>query len=74
MDQLNHIGVEVETLKAVVLGLVSVIQEDRQALEKAKTTALGHVRGWGDPKTLDLIQKHVVAILTPKLYTGPVEG
>ncbi|HBM63261.1 MAG TPA: hypothetical protein DD418_05265 [Pseudomonas sp.] len=74
MDQLNHLGLEVNVLKAVVIGLVSVLQDDPEALKKARAAALGNVRGWGDSETQDLIHKQVTAILAPKLYTTPNEA
>ncbi|CRI56409.1 hypothetical protein [Pseudomonas sp. CCOS 191] len=67
MDQLNQIGLDLEALKAVVTGLVSVIQEDPESLTKARAAALANVRGWGDSKTQDLIHKQVTAMLAPKL-------
>lgn len=68
MDQLNHLGLEVEVLKAVVVGLVKVIQEEPQTLEKVREAALGTVRGYGSAETQDLVHKQVTAMLAPKLY------
>lgn len=70
VNQLNHIGLEVDVLKAVVNGLVSVIQDKPEILDKVREAALGNVRGWGDSEAQDLIHKQVTAILSPKLYTN----
>ncbi|KAB5626288.1 hypothetical protein F7234_03905 [Pseudomonas putida] len=71
MDQLNHIALDVEVLKAVVIGLVRVIQEDPVMLEKVRDAALGTVRGFGSVEAHDLVHKHVTAMLAPKLYSAP---
>lgn len=72
MRVMDDFSLEVEALKAIVRGLVSVLQDDPKALEKAKKAALSSLKAQSN-EDLNLLEKHVALTLSPKLYKTPEE-
>lgn len=72
MRVMDDFSLEVEALKAIVRGLVSVLQDDHKALEKAKKAALSSLKAQSN-EDLNLLEKHVALTLSPKLYKTPDE-
>lgn len=67
MRVMDDLSLEVAALKAIVLGLVSVLQDDPKALEKAKEAALFSLKA-PSKEDLGLLQNHVSLTLSPRLH------
>jgi hypothetical protein len=72
MRIMDDLSLDVAALKAVVLGLVSTIQHDREALKNAQQVALNSLVA-PTREDLNLMENYVAAILSPKVHSEPTD-
>ncbi|ROQ53667.1 hypothetical protein [Pseudomonas putida] len=72
MRMMDDLSLNVAALKAVVLGLVSTIQHDRETLKNAQQVALNSL-GAPTREDLNLMESYVAAILSPKIHSEPTD-
>ncbi|NIE72988.1 hypothetical protein F3J45_00720 [Pantoea sp. Ap-967] len=67
MSQPDNLSLEIYALKAIVLGLINVLQDDSKALEQARKAALASI-SIGTKEDRELVENHVSIALSPRFH------